>query len=169
MNTNARFISYWTGSITASNNVAGPTSFSDGTLTYDAKARNNTGLFTSVTAGVAPLRGSFVAPYTLFSYRKITSQVSWTRDNTTNLTGFGVATASTGNNIFPLGGTFNNNTTSPQTTVYTATIMGTNGCSVTKTVSVTVQPSLNTYMVTGGGTYCAGGSGVSTGLANSDN
>jgi hypothetical protein len=169
MNTNARFISYWTGSITASNNVAGPTSFSDGTLTYDAKARNNTGLFTSVTAGVAPLRGSFVAPYTLFSYRKITSQVSWTRDNTTNLTGFGVATASTGNNIFPLGGTFNNNTTSPQTTVYTATIMGTNGCSVTKTVSVTVQPSLNTYMVTGGGTYCAGGSGVSIGLANSDN
>ncbi len=59
-----------------------------------------------------------------------------------------------------------------QTTAGTYTIIGTNtttGCSNTMTgsVSVVVNPLPSLYTVTGGGNYCAGGSGVAVGLSGS--
>jgi uncharacterized protein YjdB len=47
---------------------------------------------------------------------------------------------------------------------------GTSGCTVpmTGTVTVTTNPAPNVYTVTGGGSYCAGGTGVPVGLSGSD-
>ncbi|GAA4460107.1 hypothetical protein GCM10023093_02220 [Nemorincola caseinilytica] len=53
------------------------------------------------------------------------------------------------------------------TTIYTVTSTK-NGCSSSSNVTVTV-PVINTYTVTGGGSFCSGGAGVSIGLNGSDN
>jgi hypothetical protein len=60
-------------------------------------------------------------------------------------------------------------TASPTTTT-TYTVTGTNasGCINTATVTVTVNPLPTAYNVTGGGSYCAGGSGVDVQLSSSD-
>ncbi|MES2704259.1 MAG: T9SS type A sorting domain-containing protein [Bacteroidota bacterium] len=53
------------------------------------------------------------------------------------------------------------------TTTYTAT-MTVGGCSTTAAATVSVNPAPAAYAVTGGGSYCAGGTGVHVGLANSE-
>lgn len=60
------------------------------------------------------------------------------------------------------------NTTTASAGVYTLTV--TNGCGSTAsaTTSVIVNPAPNNYSVTGGGSYCADGTGVAIGLSNSD-
>jgi autotransporter-associated beta strand protein len=60
-----------------------------------------------------------------------------------------------------------------QTTAGIYTVVATDtttglGCTANMTGSVTVQPAVNSYNVTGGGGYCAGGAGVAVGLDNSD-
>lgn len=57
--------------------------------------------------------------------------------------------------------------TSAHAGTYTLTVVDGNGCSDTKNTSVTVNPKPNTFNVTGGGSYCAGGSGVAVGLSGS--
>lgn len=74
---------------------------------------------------------------------------SWTRDNTTNLTGipdFG--------NGASLSGTFSNNTTSNQTTIFTITALAPNGCSSTTTASVTVYAPLVAPTINAPQTVC---------------
>ncbi|MDP4202455.1 MAG: DUF11 domain-containing protein [Bacteroidota bacterium] len=52
--------------------------------------------------------------------------------------------------------------------VYTVTVTDNNGCSNSaSTSSLTVNPLPNAYSITGGGSYCASGSGVPVGLSNS--
>jgi hypothetical protein len=60
---------------------------------------------------------------------------SWTRSNTSNVTG--IATSGTGSMI---SGTLTNTTALPQTTVFTITANRTNGCPSTTTVTVVVSP-----------------------------
>ncbi len=52
------------------------------------------------------------------------------------------------------------------TTIYTVTVTGTNTCTTSANITVTVN-NPTAYAVTGGGAYCAGGTGVVVGLANS--
>lgn len=54
------------------------------------------------------------------------------------------------------------------TEVFTVTFNTVGGCDATTTVSVTTNPLPAIYNVTGGGAYCAGGTGVNIGLDNSD-
>jgi trimeric autotransporter adhesin len=51
------------------------------------------------------------------------------------------------------------------TTTYTVKVTGPNGCFSTNTVTVTIDPTA--YAVTGGGSYCTSGAGLSVGLAGS--
>lgn len=74
---------------------------------------------------------------------------SWTRDNTTNLTGI----PASGNGA-SLSGTFSNNTTSNQTTVFTITALAPNGCSSTTTASVTVYAPLVAPIINAPQTVC---------------
>ncbi len=65
----------------------------------------------------------------------------------------------------------NNETTSSITVssagTYTVTITDGNGLTATDNVTVTVNPLPTIFNTTGGGGYCAGGSGVTVGLSNS--
>lgn len=63
--------------------------------------------------------------------------------------------------------TVTSNATSAHAGTYTLTILDANGCSDTKTTAVTVNPKPTIFNVTGGGSYCAGGSGVAVGLSGS--
>jgi len=54
-------------------------------------------------------------------------------------------------------------------TNYTAIVIAANGCSDFKTVSIGVNDSPTLYNVTGGGSFCAGGTGVAVGLSGSQN
>ncbi len=54
-------------------------------------------------------------------------------------------------------------------TTYTVTAIKNNGCTDSKTVSVDVLNSPDIYNVTGGGSFCSGGTGVSVGLSGSQN
>ncbi|HJW28706.1 MAG TPA: hypothetical protein VJ508_05585, partial [Saprospiraceae bacterium] len=54
------------------------------------------------------------------------------------------------------------------TTVYNVTVTQGNGCSRSGTVTLTLLPQPTTFTVTGGGGYCAGGSGVLVGLSGSE-
>ena len=96
---------------------------------------------------------------------------SWTRNNTTNLTG--IASSGSGNSIT---GTFSNNTTSIQTTTFTITATAPNGCSSSSTATVTVYAPLVAPTISAPQTVCvlsnpslltittpaSGGSGVYT-------
>jgi len=67
---------------------------------------------------------------------------SWTRDNTTNLTG--IAASGTGSSI---AGTLTNTTSTTQTTVFTVTASSPNGCFSTTTVSVNVYATLTAPVI----------------------
>ena len=67
---------------------------------------------------------------------------SWTRDNTTNLTG--IAASGIGSTI---DGTLTNATSTMQTTVFTVTATAPNGCSSTTTVSVNVYATLTAPVI----------------------
>ena len=96
---------------------------------------------------------------------------SWTRNNTSNLTG--IPASGSGNSI---DGAFSNNTTSTQSTTFTITALAPNGCSSTATVSVTVYAPLVAPTINAPQTVCllsnpslltittpaSGGSGVYT-------
>ena len=96
---------------------------------------------------------------------------SWTRNNTSNLTG--IPASGNGNSI---NGTFSNNTTSTQTSIFTITALAPNGCSSTSTVSVSVYAPLVAPTINAPQTVCvlsnpslltittsaSGGSGVYT-------
>jgi len=96
---------------------------------------------------------------------------SWTRNNTTNLTG--IPASGSGNSIT---GAFSNNTTSTQTSIFTITALAPNGCNSTSTVSVTVYAPLVAPTINAPQTVCvlsnpslltittpaSGGSGVYT-------
>jgi len=91
--------------------------------------------------------------------------------NTTSLVS---SSASVGNNYkwMPATGITNVNNacitiTPAATTTYTGIATNSFGCSVKDSVTVTVFPSGQTYNVTGGGIYCAGGPGVPVGLSGS--
>ncbi|MCD6012937.1 MAG: C-terminal target protein [Flavipsychrobacter sp.] len=73
----------------------------------------------------------------------------------------------------PLPGTGGPVTFAPQTVAGSYTVVGTNtasGCvsNMTGGAGVIVYPSPTMYTVTGGGSYCSGGSGVNVGLSGSD-
>jgi hypothetical protein len=53
------------------------------------------------------------------------------------------------------------------TTTYTVTVTNVNGCSATSTSTITANPLPTAFSVTGGGSYCAGGTGVPVGLSGS--
>jgi hypothetical protein len=96
---------------------------------------------------------------------------SWTRDNTTNLTG--IAASGNGSSI---NGTLTNTTTTTQTTIFTITATAPNGCSSTTTASVSVYATLTAPTINAPQTVCllstpaaltittpvTGGSGVNT-------
>lgn len=96
---------------------------------------------------------------------------TWTRNNTTNLTGI----PASGNGA-SLSGAFSNNTTSSQTTIFTITASAPNGCSSTTTASITVYAPLVAPTINAPQTVCvssnpslltittpaSGGSGVYT-------
>ncbi|MGC8823978.1 MAG: gliding motility-associated C-terminal domain-containing protein [Bacteroidales bacterium] len=63
--------------------------------------------------------------------------------------------------------TVTSSATSAHAGTYTLTVVDGNGCSDTKTTAVTVNPKPTLFNVTGGGSYCAGGSGVLVGLSGS--
>ena len=66
-------------------------------------------------------------------------------------------------------GTGSSKTVSPtSTTTYTVTGTSAEGCTNTATVTVTVNPLPTAYDVTGGGSYCSGGTGVPVGLLGSE-
>ncbi len=68
----------------------------------------------------------------------------------------------------PGGATTDSITVSPtSTTTYKVVSTSTAGCSDSTTKTVTVNPLPTVYGVTGGGSYCPSGSGVSVGLSNS--
>ncbi len=87
---------------------------------------------------------------------------SWTRDNTATVTG--IASSGTGN----ISGSLSQSTGSAITVTFTITpsVNGCPGPSITATVLVNPLPAI--FNVTGGGTYCAGGSGVAIGLSGSE-
>ncbi|GAA4467369.1 hypothetical protein GCM10023093_23170 [Nemorincola caseinilytica] len=73
----------------------------------------------------------------------------------------------------PVGGTGSAISFGSQTLAGTYTVLGTNTttlCSKAMTASATVimNPAPTTYSMTGGGSYCAGGTGTSVGLSGSD-
>lgn len=96
---------------------------------------------------------------------------SWTRNNTSNLSG--IPASGNGNSIT---GTFTNNTSATQTTTFTITATAPNGCSSTSTATVTVYAPLVAPTVDAPQTVCvfsnpslltittpaSGGSGVYT-------
>ena len=96
---------------------------------------------------------------------------SWTRDNTSNLTG--IASSGNGNTI---NGILTNTTTTTQTTIFTITATAPNGCSSTTTTSVSVYAPLTAPVINAPQTVCSlstpaaltittpvtGGSGVNT-------
>ena len=78
----------------------------------------------------------------------------------------GTYSSTTGLSINPSTGAINLATSTAGT--YTVSYLFSNGtCSNTASTSVTVNPLPTAYAVTGGGAYCAGGTGVAIGLANS--
>ncbi len=73
----------------------------------------------------------------------------------------------------PVAGTFVTLDMGAQTTAGTYTVIGTNtttlcASNMTGSAIITVNPLPTVYAVTGGGSYCAGGTGVVIGMANSD-
>lgn len=54
------------------------------------------------------------------------------------------------------------------TATFTVTVTAATGCSNTATASIEVLALPNSYTVTGGGSYCQGGTGVAIGLSNSE-
>ncbi|NHM06533.1 hypothetical protein G4D82_04810 [Flavobacterium sp. CYK-4] len=74
---------------------------------------------------------------------------SWTRDNTTNLTGIPASGSGA-----TLDGSFTNNTTSTQTTIFTITALAPNGCSSSTTASVTVYAPLVAPVINSPQTVC---------------
>ncbi len=70
----------------------------------------------------------------------------------------------------PGGATTSDITVSPASnTSYTVTATFTNGCSDTETVNVVVKDAPALFNVTGGGSFCSGGSGIVVGLSGSQN
>jgi gliding motility-associated-like protein len=63
--------------------------------------------------------------------------------------------------------TVTNNANSLHAGAYSLTIIDGNGCSDTKSTNVTINPAPTKFNVTGGGSYCTGGSGVLVGLSGS--
>lgn len=74
---------------------------------------------------------------------------SWTRVNTTNLTG--IPASGTGNSIT---GSFSNNTSSTQTTTFSITATAPNGCSTSSTATVTVYAPLVAPTINAPQTVC---------------
>lgn len=74
---------------------------------------------------------------------------SWTRDNTTNITG--IAASGTGS---PISGNLTNNTTTNQTTTFTVTATAPNGCAKTSTISITVYAPLVAPVIGSSQTVC---------------
>ena len=60
------------------------------------------------------------------------------------------------------------NATTAMSGTYTVTATDANGCTGTSSVSVTVNAAPTAFSVTGGGSYCSGGSGVAVGLSGSE-
>ncbi len=70
--------------------------------------------------------------------------------------------------LWNTGETTNSITVNPTTTTtYTLTGTTAENCSITSTKTVTVNPLPTTFNVTGGGSFCSGGNGVSIGLSGS--
>ena len=101
----------------------------DGVITMTSRVRS-IGLFAQDN-----LTRSF---YGIIKYQTGTT-VSWTRDNTSNVTGTGTA-GNTSDTSSAIAGTLTNNTSTVQTTTYTLTLRNVNNCTATTTASVTVYP-----------------------------
>ena len=109
----------------------------------------------SATPTTQPLcSGGTITPITLSNPNAVSGTIdySWTRDNTSNITGIG--TPGTGGII---SGTLTNTTSTPQTTVFTAIATTDNNCSSDPfTVSVLVNPTPTATVSPSAQTICSG-------------
>ncbi|MFN8165954.1 MAG: HYR domain-containing protein [Bacteroidia bacterium] len=137
-----------------------------------------TGAATNVTAGSAPFNGSYAPEQAMSVFNSKNPNGTWTlkvADGTNSTTG----TISTweiafidGNGLTYLwsnGSTSVSPTVTPSTTTsYSVTVTAPAGNCQATSGTVTVNAALPTaYNVTGGGSYCTGGSGFAVGLSNS--
>jgi Secretion system C-terminal sorting domain/Ig-like domain CHU_C associated/PKD-like domain len=92
------------------------------------------------------------------------TSTAWTRNNLVNVTGTGTGSLATGT-IFPINAALTNITSTAQTTVYTMTTTGSNGCTstssaaVTVNVPATVNPGLSQQICSGSTATLAGSFG----------
>uniref|UniRef100_UPI0037C0B3B5 beta strand repeat-containing protein n=1 Tax=Flavobacterium sp. TaxID=239 RepID=UPI0037C0B3B5 len=91
-----------------------------------------------------------ISPINLSSANNLPgTSFSWTRNNTTNLTG--ISSSGSGNSIT---GVLVNTTAVSQTTTFTITVTAGNGCSNTTTVTVTVYAPLTAPVISASQTVC---------------
>jgi uncharacterized protein YjdB len=136
----------------------------------------SSGVVTGVTSGITTIS------YTLVTSGCFVTQLVTVNPSPTPISGFANvcigSTVSLGNSIS--GGTWSSSNPSIApigltSGVVTGLTLGTSVIAYTHPISgcaamltVTVQPLPNVYPVSGGGSYCAGGTGVHIGMANSD-
>jgi len=107
-------------------------------------------LLTATPSTQTICNNSAISSITLSSANNLSGTTfTWTRNNTTNLTG--IPSSGTGNSIT---GTLVNNTTVSQTTTFTITVTAGNGCSNTITASVTVYAPLTAPVIGNSQTAC---------------
>ncbi|MFY9595106.1 MAG: gliding motility-associated C-terminal domain-containing protein, partial [Bacteroidales bacterium] len=144
----------WSNSLgTGSSKTVSPTSTTTYTVTgTSAEGCTNTATVT-VTVNPTPTVTASASPSTICS------------GSSSTLTAGGANTYSWSGGL----GTGSSKTVSPtSTTTYTVTGTSAEGCTNTATVTVTVNPLPTAYDVTGGGSYCSGGTGVPVGLLGSE-
>jgi hypothetical protein len=107
-------------------------------------------LITATPASQNVCNGGTISTINLGTSNNVTGTVySWTRDNTTNLTG--MAASGSGATIT---GNLTNNQASAQTATFTITALAPNGCTSTKTVTVTVYAQLTVPVIGNAQTVC---------------
>lgn len=138
----------------------------DQTVTFTVTASVGGCVSTSVTADVtvqpAPLlmltpathpgicNGGAISTINFSNTNNVPGTVyGWTRDNTINVTG--IAASGSGTSI---SGSLTNNTAVNQTTVFTVTATAPNGCTLVRTISVVVYPTLVAPVIGSNQTVC---------------
>jgi Secretion system C-terminal sorting domain/PKD-like domain len=108
-----------------------PATVTDGNLTFTRGVSSGTSLFPALAATTSRHAGVNI------NYNSGTT-FAWTRDNTANVTGTGAGSLATGT-TFPINANLTNTQATAQTTVYTMTATGLNGCTATSTAAVTIN------------------------------
>ncbi|MBF8150567.1 T9SS type A sorting domain-containing protein [Winogradskyella sp. F6397] len=108
--------------------------------------------------------GDSISPIVITNPNNVSGTVfSWTRNNTTNLTG--IPNSGSGS---PISGTFTNHTNVNQTTTFTITATA-NGCSSTTIATVTVKPTPQIVATPTAQTICDNTAITNINLSNSNN